>query len=79
MVSQFVPVHHIPAVVTVVVLYMSNRLASMPINNKLSYLKHVYITPKVMNPGSVVGYSPSYNLAIIVEIEQTLNASHNLQ
>ena len=34
-VSQFVPVHHIPAVVTVVVLYMSYRLASMPTNSKL--------------------------------------------
>ena len=34
-VSQFVPVHHIPAVVAVVVVYMSYRLASMPTNNKL--------------------------------------------
>ena len=35
LVSQFVPVHHIPAVVTVAVLYMSHRLASMPTYNKL--------------------------------------------
>ena len=33
-VSQFVPLHHIPAVVAVVVLYMPYRLASMPTNNQ---------------------------------------------
>ena len=34
-ISWFVPVHRIPAVVTVVVVYMSYRLASMPTHNKL--------------------------------------------
>ena len=67
-VSQFVPLHCIAAVVTVVVLYWMHRLASMPTNSKLLYLKFANIITKVMNLGkccstvyhSELGYSPFF-------------------
>ena len=50
-VSQFVLLHLVAAVGTVVVLNMLCKLANMPTNCKLWDFKYVNIIAKVMNPG----------------------------